>query len=67
MAVCFVLSGHSGSVEKIFVDKSMVGKLSGEIVSEGKCTVETVICDPSRDLNEKVAYDRGSLNTVSIQ
>ena len=30
-------------------------------------TVETVICDPSRDLNEKVAYDRGSLNTVSIQ
>ena len=39
MAVCFVLSGHSGSVEKIFVDKSMVGKLSGEIVSEGKCGV----------------------------
>ena len=30
-------------------------------------TVETVICNPSRDLNEKVAYDRGSLNTVSIQ
>ena len=30
-------------------------------------TVETVIYDPSRDLNEKVAYDRVSLNTVSIQ
>ena len=29
-------------------------------------TVETVICDPSRDLHEKVAYDRGSLNTVSL-
>ena len=30
-------------------------------------TVETVICDPSRDLNKKVAYDRGSLNTVPTE
>ena len=30
-------------------------------------TVETVICDPSRDLNEMVAYYRGSLNTDYIQ
>ena len=27
-------------------------------------TVKTVICDPSKDLNEKVAYNRGSLNTA---
>ena len=30
-------------------------------------TVTTVICDPSRDLHEKVAYDRGSLNTVPTE
>jgi hypothetical protein len=29
------------------------------------CTVETVICDFPRDLQKKVTYDRGSLNTVS--
>ncbi|KAK3093102.1 hypothetical protein FSP39_011064, partial [Pinctada imbricata] len=34
MTACFVLSGHSGCVEKIFLDKSMVGKLSGDVVSD---------------------------------
>ena len=29
-------------------------------------TVKTVICDLQLDLDKKVAYDRGSLNTMSI-
>ena len=30
-------------------------------------TVETVLCNPSTDLNKKDSYDRGVLNTVPIQ
>lgn len=36
VAVSFVLSGSSGSTERIFLDKSMVGKFSAEMVSDGK-------------------------------
>ena len=31
------------------------------------CTVKTVICDLQLDLDKKVAYDRGSFNTMSIR
>ena len=30
------LCGHSGDIEKLMIDKSLVGKLSGETVSDGK-------------------------------
>ena len=30
------LCGHSGDIEKLIIDKSLVGKLSGETVSDGK-------------------------------
>ena len=34
--VSMMVSGHSGDVEKIFIDKSMVGKFSCESVCEGE-------------------------------
>ena len=30
-----VLAGHSGDIEKLLIDKSLVGKLSAETVSDG--------------------------------
>ena len=38
-----------------------------KIKQNTKSTVKTVICNPSRGLNDTVTYDRGSLNTVPIQ
>ena len=34
--ISMVVSGHSGDVEKIFIDKSMIGKFSCETVCDGK-------------------------------
>lgn len=37
--VCIInitLCGHSGDIEKLMIDKSLVGKLSGESVSDGR-------------------------------
>ena len=30
------LCGHSGDIEKLMIDKSLVGRLSGETVSHGR-------------------------------
>ena len=41
--VCIInitLCGHSGDIEKLMIDKSLVGKLSGETVSDGKLSFE---------------------------
>lgn len=32
-----VLAQHSGDIDKLMIDKSLVGKLSGETVSDGMC------------------------------
>lgn len=31
-----MLAGHSGDIEKLLIDKSLVGKLSGETIADGK-------------------------------
>ena len=36
VAVSFVLSGNSGTTERVFLDKSLVGKFSAEMVSDGE-------------------------------
>lgn len=34
--VNIVLAGHSGDIEKLLIDKSLVGKLSAETVADGE-------------------------------
>ena len=34
----FVVSSHTGDVDRIFIDKSLVGKLSGDAPSDSKLT-----------------------------
>jgi len=41
-----------------------LSQFKGEIKLQSK--LKTVICDLQLGLDEKVAYDRGSLNTMSI-
>ena len=42
--VTFTVAKHSGDVEKIFLDKSLVTKIGGKVdsgkISPGKCVVE---------------------------
>ena len=34
--ISFAVSQHTGDVDKIMIDKSLVGKLSGDAASEGE-------------------------------
>jgi hypothetical protein len=55
--------GHLGK-------KSQLCKVSDSKKVVGKClrdffyTVETIICDPTKDIHKKVTYEVESLNTV---
>ena len=37
--VTLVVSSHTGDVDRIFVDKSLVGKLTSEVPSDGKLNI----------------------------
>ena len=44
VAVSFVLSGNSGTTERVFLDKSLVGKFSAEMVSDGEKYLGFYVC-----------------------
>lgn len=50
-----VLAGHSGDIERLVIDKSLVGKLSGEMLSDGCMTDQYFVA---------VFSDRGKVDYV---
>ena len=41
MVTC-VISSHTGDVDRIFIDKSLTSKLSGEVINDG--SISSLIC-----------------------
>jgi len=41
--VTYVVNLHTGDIDRIHIDKSLVGKLSGENASDSKHTFELVV------------------------
>ncbi|XP_035826500.1 WD repeat-containing and planar cell polarity effector protein fritz homolog isoform X2 [Aplysia californica] len=52
----FLLSGHSGDVERIFIDKSLVGKLSGEAICDACLTDQFFMASHSHSNRVDFAY-----------